>query len=257
MAICSNGIALVEVSAYGGKILDKQFYPFDSAQDDGGDIFNGLLNKVLAKHSKNKSQQLEVILSSDFVRFMVLPRQSSYLSAAERAAYADALYKEVYGNLSEQWSIAIEDAPPYHPALCAAIDNHLLDQIKQIAIQHRFRLSSVGTHATSVINQLNLHNFQGCLAIVEPSRLVFVEFNHSLKHIQQLKWQGNWITPLQKILRKTQLSSHLAKNQLLIYAPFHPQTDIPSFDEWHVNFCKPATSMFEGSAHFQMILGNL
>lgn len=256
MTLCSNGIGMVEVSAFGRKILDKQFYPFDSIDDDG-EILNELLNKILAKHSTDKTQQLEVILASNFVRFLVLPKQSVYLNANEKLAFANALYQDVYGALAEQWLLVLDDTPPYQPTLCAAIDQKLLDQLKQVATLHRFSLTSVLPHIISVINHLNLRNYQGCLAVVESSRLVFVEFNYVLNYIQQVKWQDNWITPLQKILKKTQLSSRLVKNQLMIYGPTHQDLDSSLFDQWDVTLYKSKVSTLGDAEHFQMITGRL
>lgn len=255
VAVSAKGIAVVQAAAFGRRIYDKQFYPIDTDITKDINLLYPLLNQILLKHSKQKLQQLQVILSTDFTRFMVLPAQTSLLSTLDQLAYAKALYQEVYGDLCEEWVLAPDDAPPYQPVLCAAIDQILLEQLKSMAIQHRFNLSSVAPYVTYLINQFNLKAYEGYLVIVEPSRLVFIEFKGALQNIQQVKWKDEWIAPLQKMLNKTLLCSRLSGQKLTIYAPMQKDLDAAQFSNWDVTLIKPLASVLERTQHYQMLLG--
>ena len=255
LAVSAKGIAVVQAAAFGRRIFDKRFYPIDADINKDINLLYPLLNQILPQHSKQKFQQLQVILSTDFTRFMVLPEQTNPLPTSDQLAYAKALYQEVYGDLCEEWLIASDDAPPYQPVLCAAIDQMLLEQLKAMAIQHRFTLASVVPYVTNLINQFNLKAYEGYLAIVEPSRVVLIEFKGTLQNIQQVKWKDEWIAPLQKMLNKNILCSGLSGKKLIIYAPMYKELDAAEFFNWDVTLRKPLPSVLERTQHYQMLIG--
>lgn len=257
MSISAIGVAMVEISSITQNIVEKQFYPFGDLHNPDQQNINQIVNVILEKHRKSKRQKLQVILSSDFIRFMVLPAQSKYLNNSDRWALANALYREVYGSLCENWMIEFDDSPPYESTLCAAIDIGLIDHLKMSASHHNFVLTSVVPYATTLINQLNLSAFHGYVALIEPARLVFVEFNETLLNIQQVKCRNGWINPLQQILKKTELFSSLDSKKLIICSPQKNELNLSEFDDWQISFAKTHHLIQEGETDYQMILGGL
>jgi hypothetical protein len=255
MAISSSGITFVKAPAFGRRIIDKQFYPFETTINHDASHIYALLNTVLQKHSTKKTQQLQLILSSDFIRFMVLPAQKTPLSASDQLAFASALYRDVYGAISEAWVIKSDDALPPQPNLCAAIDQTMLEQFRLIASQHQFSLTSIAPYTTELINQFHLKEYDGYLAIIEPSRIVLSHFKGAIQSIQQVKYEDNWIISLQVLLNKAILRNGVSTQNLMIYAPLHHKLENDQFENWNVTFQKPLPSQLQITAQYQMLRG--
>lgn len=256
VAISASGIALVQAPAFGQRVYDKKYYPFDGQLNKNTSSFYTLLNTVLVNHVREKSQQLHVILSADFIRFMVLPSQTNTLNGADRLAFARAIYQDVYGALSDSWVIEADDAPPKQPILCAAIDQMLLEQLKSMAIEHRFTLSSVTPYATKLINRFNLKEYDGYLALVEPTRLVLIHFKGGLQNLHHIKWENDWVSPLKTLLNQTILRNGVSTKNLMIYAPINTELDAAKFTDFNVKFLTPIPSVLQ-SADYQMLRGCL
>jgi hypothetical protein len=186
---------------------------------------------------------------------MVLPAQKTPLSASDQLAFASALYRDVYGAISEAWVIKSDDAPPQQPNLCAAIDQTMLEQFLLIASQHQFSLTSIAPYTTELINQFHLKEYDGYLAIIEPSRIVLTHFKGVLQSIQQVKYEDNWIISLQASLNKTLLRNGLNTKNLMIYAPLHHKIEKDQFEGWNVILQNPLPSQLQLTAHYQMLRG--
>lgn len=255
ISISTTGVAFLRVPVLGRRNYHKQFYPVEEQITKSANTLCPLLNQVLAEHSRQKSQQLQLILSTDFVRFMVLPAQTTLLTESDQLAFASALYHEVYGQLCDSWHIESDDAVPHQPTLCAAIDQVLLDQLKTMANDYRFNVSAVVPYATWLINQFRLEGYDGYLAIVEPTRLVLIHFDGALQSIEHVKWEDDWISPLEILLNKTILRNGPSTRNLLIYAPMDTVLDATRFSYWKVTYQQPVPSQLQRSRHYQMLRG--
>lgn len=255
ISISTTGIAFLRVPALGRRNYDKQFYPIQGQITKSTNTLYPLLNQILAEHSRQKSQRLQVILSSDFIRFMVLPAQTTLQTGSDQMAFASAFYYQVYGQLCDSWLIESDDAVPHQPTLCAAIDQVLLDQLKTMANDYRFNVSAVVPYATWLVNQFRLEGYDGYVALVEPTRLVLIHFEGTLQSLEHVKWEDDWISPLEILLNKTILRNSLSTRNLLIYAPMDTALDTTRFSYWKVTFQKPLPSLLERSSHYQMLRG--
>lgn len=243
MSISSDGIGYIEISRFGNKLRKQQRYSITPISNADQQTIHTLITQVMAQHSSQHYQQLELVLSSDFIRFLVLPAQSDMLTTSEKRLYAKALYQQVYGNLSDNWQIEFDDAPPNQATLCAAIDQSFIHQLQQLALQHRFWLTSITPLVSYLTNQLKLKRYEGYLVIIESSRIVLIEFKSTIQTIQQVKWQEDWLAPLKKLLTKTQLSRTISTNSVQIYAPMHQHFDRALFSDWDITLLKPISSL--------------
>ena len=255
IALSLDGIAIVKTAPFGRRIVHKQFYPLQESFDKNLNAIYLLFSEVLAEHKSLKLQKLQVVLSSDFIRFMVLPAQINDLSVEDKTAFAGAIYNEIYGALSDEWAIQLDDVPPHTPTLCAAIDRMLLDQFKAMAFHNHFLLTSIVPYATQMINLLNLKKYYGFLAIIEPSRLILMGFKGNIQSVQSLKWQNDWTSPLQTLMNKTLLRNGLSDQHLMIYAPLESEIDTAKFVNWNLTLSKPLPSLLEPTRQYQLLRG--
>jgi hypothetical protein len=84
-----------------------------------------------------------VVISDHWVRHDVLPWSVELAKDSERLAHARYLLASTYGDVVEQWSVALSDASPRAPRLISAIPAELLSEIKRIAASHDLRLRSI------------------------------------------------------------------------------------------------------------------
>jgi hypothetical protein len=84
-----------------------------------------------------------------------------------------------------------------------------------------------------------------------------MEFKGTLQSIHYLKWENDWVYPLQKLLNKTILVNGLIAQNLIIYTSMHSELDTATFVNWKVSIRKPLPSLLESSSHYQLLRGFL
>jgi hypothetical protein len=96
---------------------------------------------------------LRVVLSDQFVRYLVVPWDDALRTTEERLAYLSHHYRSVYGERVGSWCMAAGDVGS-DSALClaAAVDEALVDALHALAGQHGATLRSVVPHAVAALN---------------------------------------------------------------------------------------------------------
>ena len=97
----------------------------------------------LAAALDGKKPDIEVVLSSHFVRLQLLPWQADLRSREEWQAYGAFRFQEIYGAPADAWDIVLSLVPPGQPALACAVDRVLLQALQALALEAGCRLASV------------------------------------------------------------------------------------------------------------------
>jgi hypothetical protein len=131
------------------------------------DVLAGILGR-----GRKRSSGLEVVVSSHFVRYVLVPWSESLVRDTERLAFARLAFRDVYGSLADQWEICLDDQPAGQPALACAIDRGLLAAIRGAT---GARLEAVTPALADCVNRHRraLKGRELCLANVEPGRVTF------------------------------------------------------------------------------------
>jgi hypothetical protein len=111
-----------------------------------------------------------VVLSSQFVRYVRVPWTEGVLAEKDRQALAAGCFRAVYGEAVERWRIVV-DAPRYGcDNLAAAVDEALVDGLREILARRRLRLTAVRPHLAAAFNrwQPRLEAGDGGFVLVEP-----------------------------------------------------------------------------------------
>lgn len=127
---------------------------------------------------------LEVVLSSHFVRLLMLPWQSSLHSVEERQQYAKGYLRQVHGAAAESWQVSLALAPPGLPAPICAVDGGLVTELQALARSCGYRLTSLQAGLAAAADRLG-KAFKGTsvLALAESGRLSSVL-------VRDGQWQG-------------------------------------------------------------------
>ena len=209
---------------------------------------------ALIKHKPNT--QLQVVLSSDFVRYLLLPAQAIMISSAEKDAYASAALYELYGLAAANWQIKCDAAAPHQPSMVAAIDNKLIENLKQIAATHQLKLVSVSPHLMHVLNGLAkpLLKLTAYLAIVEIGRITLLNLQKG--QYQQLRTQlirKDWQAELNQLLLRENTLGNATHRDAFIYAPNYKNTALLGIKGWNINYIEQNNSNASISA--ALVLG--
>jgi hypothetical protein len=124
---------------------------------------------------------LHLVLSDHFLRDALVPWNENLVADAERLAFARLALSEIYGNMSDGWSVTLDQQPAGQPSFACAMDRDMLQALRDITNRPRLRLRSVGSALADRINRHRaaLRAREFCLASLEPGRLTLAFRNQS------------------------------------------------------------------------------
>jgi hypothetical protein len=197
----------------------------------------------LLMQAQNKSstvQNLCVTLSSDFVRYAVLPAQTMLTNATEKKAYAQAALRDIYGAVADDWVISLDDVPLHQHTLVAAIDGNLLAKLQQIAIAHQLNLQHVYPYLSIVFKQLHrqVGTTTALMVIVEPRHLLILGLEKgAYQSVRTIPNGDDWQTTLQQYLVREAILQAGTTGQVpsvLVYAPAHKTVSLKNIAHHNV-----------------------
>jgi hypothetical protein len=117
--------------------------------------------------------RMHVELSDHYARYALLPWSENLLTDSERIAFARLQFSEVFGALSEGWTIAADQQPAGEPSFACAVDASLLEALRELCRQRGMRLAAVQPCLAARLNRhrASLRQARFCVASVEPGRL--------------------------------------------------------------------------------------
>jgi hypothetical protein len=198
------------------------------------------LNKfesLLAPMQIKPKTQLKIILSSDFVRYLFLPQQPISMNFAEQQAYALAAYREVYGTVADAWNLKLHDAAPNQATIVAAIDENLLETLKQIALKYQLKLTSVQPYLMSAFNCLSKQTskINGYLVVLESERLLLLSMvQGQCQNLRTIAVAADWQVELKSLLMRESLLGDMLGREVFIYAPAQKNTALKAIEGWNV-----------------------
>jgi hypothetical protein len=128
------------------------------------------LDHMLEKLSHEQGGAASVAVSNRFVRYVNVPWTPGVYSEKDRQALAADCFRAVHGEAADSWRIIV-DAPRYGRGnLAAAVDQALLDQLREVLAKRRWRLASLRPHLSAAFDlwRSHLKASDGCFAVVEP-----------------------------------------------------------------------------------------
>ena len=136
----------------------------------GVDALGGMLSRA-----RPSGARVEVVISSHFVRYVLVPWSESLVRDADRLAFARLACREVYGALVDGWEVCLDDPPAGQAAFASAIDRELLAAIQNAVAHVGANLEAVIPALADCINRHRrvLRKRDFCLANVEAGRLTF------------------------------------------------------------------------------------
>ena len=230
-----------EVNPIGNAVLEPML--LKSILSDGFNWQNAVeaLTAKLALINPEPKTPLRIVLSNDFVRYLLLPAQKVTLSHTEKNAYAKAAFRQLHGVTADSWQIKHDNPAPNQATMLAAIDQRLQQSLEQVAVNYRLKLVSLTPYLMQVFNGLHkqLKDFSGYLALIEGERIVLLNINNG--QIEQLKSQfigSDWQIELNQFLDREQTLGHASSNNVLLCVLNHYAKTLFVKKGWHINHVK-------------------
>lgn len=221
------------------------------------------LENVLALMQIKPKTTIQIIVANDFVRYLILPQQSISMRPAEQHAYAVAAYREVYGTVADGWKLKLHDAAPNQATIVAAIDEKLLETLKQISLKYQLKLVSVQPYLMRVFNSLSkqVGKLNGYIAIVESRRLLLLSMLQG--QCQNLRTMninaaagGDWQLELKHLLARESLLGEITGREVLVYTPTQKNTKLNAIEGWHIRRVGQTDKKVVTDKQFALVKGN-
>jgi hypothetical protein len=127
----------------------------------------------LLVHPNVGKGEATLILSSHFVRYVVLPWSGELITEAEELEFARTRFIQVFGQWARDWTIVMSPAPAGASRLCAAVDAALIGAATGALAASGLRLRSVQPALMAQFNEWRRRiGADGWLAIAEQGRLL-------------------------------------------------------------------------------------
>jgi len=205
------------------------------------DTLAGILGR-----GRKRPSELEVVVSSHFVRYALVAWSENLLRDAERLAFARLAFRDVYGNLVDHWEICLDDQPAGRPALACAMDRELLAAIRDVAIGSGVRLQAVTPALSDCFNRHRrmFKSREFCLANVEPGRVTFGFRGHAgWRAVRSRRMQGPLPESLPTLLKQEASASGVQEGgALYLCAPRGQDRASVLVPGWKVVFLPEADS---------------
>lgn len=241
--ISNDHIAVICIAAgFNKRIVDKQYLANISVKipidDNQWRLALKQLEVALANIKYQKNTVLSIVLASDFVRYLALPAHNIVMNNEEKADYARAAYREVYGDIVDGWKIQCDNAAPNQTSIIAAIDQDLFDEIVRISEKNHLQLISLQPQLMPLFNlfknELNTGDIY--FSVIESGRLLFAHLVDG--HFQSLRsvvLRGDWQLELESTAKREQMLMELnTSNALIVYAPAYKNTRLLTINGWMV-----------------------
>lgn len=102
---------------------------------------------------KSVRSEVEITLSDRFARYVIIPWSDALRNAREVDALAKARFEEVFGDSVQRWEMKGDMRVYGCDGLACAIDVDLVQQLKAIAFDRKWKINSLTTHFVRVVNR--------------------------------------------------------------------------------------------------------
>ena len=127
----SDGIAIVQSKGLKKTNTVHQQFVANTQNADWQSLVQQL-DAALSQLKLASNTACTVVLSSDFVRYLMLPAQPFAMSDTEKTAYIQAAYHDIYGSVADGWHVKCDDCAPDQNMLAVAVDTELMVALNEM-----------------------------------------------------------------------------------------------------------------------------
>lgn len=238
----------------GAKRITQKTAHFEADSELSG--FETVFVEMLSQQDVKSNTPVSIFLLSDYVQYTTLPAQTEEMTAIDQQAYAKGAFEQLFGDVAQGWSVAVQETPPFSPVICAAIKTSLIDTLQKVVTQAGLKLETIAPFLNAVVDQFQkeISPVSGYLALVEQNRLLLVHLQNGRPinlSVEVMEGQ-NWDFMLMQMLTRTRLTAFGERKllkQVLIHAPLlqlsrHQRLNSEHLQGWRIQWLSNA-SLYE------------
>lgn len=124
-------------------------------------------------HPNIAAADATVVLSSHFVRYLLLPWNADLVTTQEELAFARARFVQAFGDAAQSWVLKLSPARPGAPGVACALDRLLLETLTALIAGSPLHLRSVQPSLMAVCNERRkMLAGDAWIAIAESGRML-------------------------------------------------------------------------------------
>ena len=182
---------------------------------------------------------VKVMLSSHFVRYVLVPVQVDLKDEAEEEAYVRFCFSEVYGAEAADWTLRWNGPLAVDQQIASAIDSSLLSGIEQAMRSVNKRLSSVQPYLMSAFNLVRKHMQadEQWFVLVESGNACLSSFTQGeCTSLRTVRLDDDWQQTLPRLLAREFLiaGADNKSRDLLLCAPQHVDLGALQLKGWNM-----------------------
>lgn len=121
-------------------------------------------------------RRVRFIVSSQFVRYAVLPPQAGVLSGRDWLGLGEHHLRQLYGAVADNWEVRVSLQGAAEPVVACAMDRDLLAAIEALARDVRWQVQGIEPALMAVVNQYRRAlPVSHWLLLAEPQRVLLAE----------------------------------------------------------------------------------
>lgn len=231
----------------GARVLAREIVPCSvPAGDTGWEPALAAMRGALAG-GQWANADATVILSNQFVRYLLVPRDEKLVTEEEQLAMLRHSFTQAYGGAAENWEFRWSEGRPPAPCLASAVDRALLEGVREAFKASGLRLVSVQPYLMLAFNHWRREMREPSLwfGLAERDRLC-------LAWIQRDEWGSlytqrigpEWPRELSGILERAALLAGPGSAPCTVYlhVPEQPDVNVEVGDGWSIRLLQLGAS---------------
>jgi hypothetical protein len=202
--------------------------------------------KPLAASEILGGADVTLVLSSAFVRYVLVPRSAALSSEEEQVAFARHRFGAIHGKEIEDWIIRLSPGHKGQPRLACAIERSLVEALDQAMAPLGARYQSLQPHLAKSLNCWRAEMAKRALwfVVVESGVMsVALVRNGEFTSLRTMRVGGGWIDDLPGVLAREELLNDASdgSNEVLVLGP--PDQHVPeaAAGKWKFRALRPGT----------------
>jgi hypothetical protein len=233
-----------------------------SAASDGDMPWSGAIRTLATSlpFFAKRHMKVTVILSNQFMHYILVPWCDKLGSEKEEMAYARHCFVEVYGDIADAWELRLSPDKAGVPALASAVDKKLLDELRGLLGSAGVVIKSIQPHMMAAHNICHdsLSGRSAWLALLEPGNLCLAMLQKGQwAWMRKMRIGEAWHEELPMILEREEclVGAEAAVNEVLLWAPhLHEKQSladsrIPASRRWQFQHLKTSQKYGFGLEH--------
>ncbi|MBI4984023.1 MAG: hypothetical protein HZC24_01375 [Rhodocyclales bacterium] len=178
-----------------------------------------------------------LIISNHFSRYLLVPWSEELAGDDERLAFAQHRFRELYGDVANQWELRLSPTRDGAPQLSSAVDRRLLTAMRDIFARKGVAIASIQPHLMAAYNGAFplLQKRSAWLGLVEPGMLFLALLQKGQwVRLRSLRIGDDWHEELPQLLEREACLAGAAGaiDEVLLALPDGIERSLPADGRW-------------------------